>query len=300
MSIHKAIELPESEGGGSTFTAPARLYHYTSQEGLLGILEDGILQCSSAHFLSDAKEIEHAVELAVQRLEIFWNEFEPRDPDIDDDQELVRGLVQQVRGLRSAPVYVFSMSVDGNLLSQWRAYCPESGGYSIGFSSRRLRRLADRQGFKLLRCIYEKDHQRMAIDNLIRETVGTYQEARAEGAPVSSELWRSHKVEFLSAFSELAAAFKDPAFKEEREFRLVSGPFAKTRGKVRYREGPSTPIPYIEFDLREEERNRLPITRTWIGPTPNEKLAIRAVGALMNRYSLGTEVRLSEIPYRTW
>lgn len=301
MTIIDPIKLPESEGGGYTDTTPARLYHYTSQEGLLGILQDGKLHCSSAHYLSDAEEVIYAAELAAKRLKAFWPEFERRNPEIDDDEEMLRGIVREVQALLDSPLYVFSLSVDGNLLSQWRAYCPDEGGYALGFSSRHLQRLAEAQGFDLVRCVYEKDHQRMAIDELIRETVGAYQEAREEGAPVSSELWRRYQVEFLTDFYKRAAAFKDPAFSEEQEFRLVSGPFAENRGNVQYREGPSTPIPYIEFDLREEAPNRLPISGVWVGPTPHPELAKRVLQDLMDRYALpGADVRYSGIPYRTW
>lgn len=301
MPILDSIQLPESEGGGSAFGTPPRLFHYTDQAGLLGILQEGALRCSDAHFLNDAREVRHAVDRLAQRVEVFRADFERRDPQINDDEALLDDLLARARWLLKYPLCVFSLSVDPDLLSQWRAYCPDEGGYAIGFSTRRLKELAETQAFKLVRCIYDEERQDMELDELIREPVEAYQQEREDGAAVSSELFRRHATSFLTRFYQHAAAFKDQAFREEREWRLVADPRAVQSQAMQFRAGASTPVPYIRFLLCEESGQPLPISRVWVGPSPNPDLDLRVIKQLVDVYGLpGADVQASEIPYRNW
>lgn len=301
MPILDPVQLPESEGGGTTYATPTNLYHYTDQSGLLGILGKGVLHCSNAHFLNDAREVRHTVDLVVERIEAFAADFERRDPKINDDEALLESLADHARGLLDRPLFVFCLSLVPNVLSQWRAYCPDEGGYAIGFSSRHLDRFADQQGFKLIRCIYDEEHQRLVLDELIQETMEAYQEERDEGVGVSSKLYRRHEMNFLTEFFQHASAFKDPAFEEEQEWRLVADPRTVHDQEVHFRKGSSTPVPYIHFRLREEGENRLPVSRIWVGPSRNRKLDLRVVDQLVDKYGLsGADVQASETPYRTW
>src|ERR1700722_14019362 len=61
---------------------PAIIYHYTSQEGLLGIFQQKVLWVSSIRHLNDAAEVGFAVELMRERLKplpeddlSLWNPF---------------------------------------------------------------------------------------------------------------------------------------------------------------------------------------------------------------------------------
>ena len=60
----------------------------------------------------------------------------------------------------------------------------------------------------------------------------------------------------------IAPYFKDESFKEEKEWRLaiIEG------GNALFREGDTLIIPYVEFDLKDENGN-LPVDNIWIGPT---------------------------------
>src|SRR5664279_3168950 len=59
-------EKPEKE---ETIPAnPAILYPYTSKEGLLGILKDKCLRCTSIFYLNDSTELEYAQKLILDEL----------------------------------------------------------------------------------------------------------------------------------------------------------------------------------------------------------------------------------------
>ena len=47
---------------------PAILYHYTTQQGLLGIIRDKEIWASHTQYLNDAREFRHALDLIKEEL----------------------------------------------------------------------------------------------------------------------------------------------------------------------------------------------------------------------------------------
>lgn len=68
-------------------------------------------------------------------------------------------------------VCIFSLSQRADDVSQWRAYGPRSGGYSIGFRAEGLREIARRQGCVLAPCVYEPEMQRALIAEAVDPVV---------------------------------------------------------------------------------------------------------------------------------
>lgn len=296
MPIIEPTELPEEQGGGVTYSTPRRLYHYTSPEGLLGIVRENQLRCSAAQYLSDAQELQYAISKIIPVL----REAEPRT---EDEDHLLERIVTRAQGVAERRLYVGSLSVEGNLLSQWRAYCPDTGGIAVGFDGVRLLRLAEAQGFTLVKCVYDEDlHEEMVLD-LVARTVRSYRDEREKGRSVSSDLFREHAVAFLAEFMELAARVKHPKFAEENEWRLVSTPEATNQQTPQFRTGASTLVPYLDFQLTSPEQPSLPLITTYIGPTPHPDIAVRSVEKALRVHAKEAQpvpVEKSGIPYRTW
>ncbi|MFN8012450.1 MAG: DUF2971 domain-containing protein [Holophagaceae bacterium] len=113
-----------------------------------------------------------------------------------------------VSGLLGLPV-ISCLSLQGDVLSQWRAYADDGKGYAIGFRSNQLAKMPVRP----IRVLYDKGAQ-------IREVKTTVQAIHA--AMLAGGL------DELGGFSSLCfglatdlAALKNPAFFEEQEVRLV-------------------------------------------------------------------------------
>lgn len=142
---------------------PSHLFHYTSAEGLLGILKGKKVWATNLSFLNDAKEFEHAIEVTktelTHRAEGAMDELE---------QEFIGRALMWANMFTPKEHYVFAMSKDPDLLSQWRAYCPPGGGFAIGFPTEQLQRMAQRQEFILAPCVYEPDKQQKIVMKLSR------------------------------------------------------------------------------------------------------------------------------------
>ncbi|HEY2467771.1 MAG TPA: DUF2971 domain-containing protein [Terracidiphilus sp.] len=111
------------------------LYHYTTADGLKGIVENEELWATSAYYLNDSAEILYGYRV----LDLALQEWLKRT-NLPEDS-VARGLAESLRSYFGqdalernviTPIYLACFCEEGNLLSQWRAY-GSSGGYSIGF-----------------------------------------------------------------------------------------------------------------------------------------------------------------------
>jgi hypothetical protein len=108
---------------------PGVLYHYTTQQGLLSIATGKSLWATSVHRLEDSTEFSGARDLG--RVQLAQS--------LRSDAELAEHLRQALDSIASVYIYVCCFSEEGDLLSQWRAYCRNGGGVSLGFDPMDLR-----------------------------------------------------------------------------------------------------------------------------------------------------------------
>ena len=59
---------------GSIFQPPAILHHYTTIEGIQGILRDGCLHASAAYYLNDSSEIDYGCILFASVLQKWFDQ----------------------------------------------------------------------------------------------------------------------------------------------------------------------------------------------------------------------------------
>jgi len=259
---------------------PQTIYHYTGQDGFLGILESKSLWLSSVRHLNDAAELRYAADLARALLKAA-----PSERSTPYRESFMKSL----DALENFTVFVASFSNDGgDQLSQWRGYSRNGPGYSIGFDLEKLKTLAGRQGYALVKCCYDPEQNQVTLRNVI---------AGAEASVVSQFSKAPPEVGFMRAFMDVAATMKHPSFKDEQEYRLVA-PFVDGRRSVRLRSGKSFLIPYKTLNFLGEGEN--PITRVYVGPSPHLDLATETVHVHSQHYLTGIEVRSSTVPYRDW
>jgi hypothetical protein len=265
------------------------IFHYTSQNGLLGIIKDKALWLSSILHLSDATEFGYAVELVRTKLTSKLEYINNGDPRHDYYSAILKNLDK----LRELPVFVGSFSEQADLLSQWRAYAHDGVGFSIGFEYEHLKAMAERQGFAIIKCIYEKAEQDAILEDLIN---------LAETLVKDDGYERAMTIIYVGLF-KFAPALKDNSFFEEQEWRVVGNVVQPTNAIPRFRAGKSMLIPYLEYKLAPDDQ-RMPISRVIVGPTPHMGLSISSLG-----YHLKSSENVepdtyaivpSRVPYRSW
>jgi hypothetical protein len=296
---------------------PEVLYHYTSHAGLTGILEKRALWATNIRCLNDEREYELAVTLtgrAIERL-IGGNEVrERRTRSTGKRTALIRGIEDYRAFLRVLPelreagpgqVYVASLSRHGNQLSQWRGYCPNGNGYSVGLSSDALREAPVSPDYFLARCIYDEATQDFVVQHFLRQIAAEY---RAQGITTAIENRGDFRRQRLTElFPLLAPVIKDQSFNEEGEWRLITASVSSRSETLKFRPGRSYIVPYVEAQMAERSNSSGVPTTTWalerivIGPSPNVAVAAESVRILLERYRATVKaIDPSGIPFRAW
>jgi hypothetical protein len=200
--------------------------------------------------------------------------------------------------------FVSSFSEEKDLLSQWRGYCPEGIGFSIGFNLDRLIKWAQQNNCILKPCIYDAEEQKEVLRNLIDKISYKY---KTELNNSSQELKFKKEidllVDLLEEFAKLAPTFKHPKFKEETEWRIIANLYLKLEGSIdsmKYRDGKSMIVPYIEISLPLEE-DKLEVNQVVVGPTHDPILSKASIELLLKSNNVNfNEVQYSTIPFRNW
>lgn len=282
------------------------LYHYTSKTGLLGIIRDKCLWATNILYLSDAAEFSYTLEVSSKVLDTKM-----KDKTLtENESKLILKIYEVVQGNREFHIpntYVACFSEDGDSLSQWRAYCPKTGGFSIGFNYEYLRSLASDQNYKLIECVYDEEpqssHIKSKAQTIVEDIITKYRGQASMWAVKGKDL--EHTImdtasHFFYDLASVAPEIKDKSFEEEKEWRVVSPLHCLAEHSVLHREGPSMIVPYREFKLVKDGQP-MQIGEIVIGPTPHPTLASWSLWTLYT--SSGVEIanaRNSIIPYRAW
>lgn len=214
----------------------------------------------------------------------------------------------------------FCLSEDGDLLSQWRGYADDAHGVSIGFNRMYLERLADLSkatygsGFNLLKveyepCVHEAEvaptyHE---LHNLLKARTFTmssefYLPDVATQKTIAEEITERKENdgywEFTFKLLELFPSLfrlKAPAFREEREWRLLSIMSYGSAEPCHFRSARNRIIPYRAYSLPKID---IPaISEVVLGP--RHETPIKVVESMLKQAGFGeAKVRRSDATYR--
>ena len=263
------------------------LYHYTSVEGLKGILDNESLWLTQIQFMNDSKEFKHAVEIAYQIIK--GKKFKSEDRFL----KYYEALENTLSVSNGARIFIFSMTENPDQLSQWRGYCG-LGGYSIGFNKSSILELASAQYYRLEKCIYDDSEKIKIIENVIDRSVAYF--LRQKGRSDYSKI--VHDSKFYGEFLMVGSIMKHSSFVEENEWRLIGGPFSWKADNARWRTRDGMILPYAEFRLKRDEDGYLPISEVYIGPCKEKNLAADSLKVYKQVTKNLFRMRYSKSPYR--
>lgn len=303
------------------------LYHYTSLEGLLGILEDQKIWATHVRYLNDFSELKNAFEQ--QHIEHLVRSLLPAIADKVTGEFTAPFLIAE----ESYDVFVASFTHDevnerdsnllpGDRLSQWRAYAGNSSGFSLGFDPRGLmqglRRSRVNSGHaiaSLLRCKYSNaekmqiakkigEGRSKIIDDVLKMYLDEFQRQekrepdQAEGHMLKSRALSHVLGAAATDYYLQAAGFKSPSFSEEHEWRIACFTVREKLLQeqtaspddpiIRFRCGRFGMTPYVDFPVDLRSADS-PLRRIVVGPGPHSEESVNAVKLLLR--SKGVAVR---------
>lgn len=285
----------EPQAAGNSF----RLYHYTSPAGLRGIIENGVLWAGDAWFMNDLREARYGIELMRGALEAL-------EPGCEIERRIREQALEAFLDFENNAgelprSHIACLSREGDQLSQWRAY-GRPRGFSIAFDYGWLLQdphllSSPKQPLTVQEVVYEREAQLEKFRSIFDDAV-TDAKGASDGGVDRAGLTN----DFLVSALQRAVWFKDPAFQEEREFRLqfFSGYYKQDSADLKFRDGAMGLTPYMEIQLAPRGARMIRALREVIvGPQPNEAEALRAVRQLLNKNGYDdVEVRPSNVPLR--
>ncbi len=273
-----------------------KLYHYCSAETLNAICSGKKIRFCDIFSMNDFMEMhwgyqvwEHA---ATELITELGKEF------IDNVDLLLHNSGAIALPLASC------FSKHGDTLSQWRAYGNDGKGYSIGFNAELLTQLAVRP----LHVLYNNSEQINEVKAIIK-AIHAIEESNGN----------TRDNDYIEAITQLAfdlAAFKNPAFSEENEIRLIHlvnfepsnrslrivDAGGTSHGKslpaqtIKFFMRDSVPVPYIDLDFTDSG-NINPIEEIILGPKNNALPS--AVSIYLETLGIpNVKVKKSTAPYR--
>lgn len=278
--------------------APTKLlYHYTSLRGLQGMVDSRTLWVSEVRYLNDAEELRHINRWLQHEISAHLHDT---STNAHRRECLAQFSVWLPSRLQDGPMlFVGSFTENGNLLSQWRGYCPHGKGVSIGFGPTKIVVQAERASYLLGRCVYDSERKRTLAQDILQAVMTRADELgpRSRAHPSNSYYHVFQEVE--PDLLRIAALLKDHSFHEELEWRVVS-PVCNdyAEAPISFRDGKSMLIPYMEFPLARSDRGSLLIDHVFMGPTPDMNLAMHSLTRYFSRAGIHHQISNCQIPYR--
>jgi hypothetical protein len=264
------------------------LYHYTSQSGVLGIINDKCIWATDILFQNDSSEFEYGKTMFIA---IVKKKLEARYGKISE--EILNGINENMLFLEN-PVFTISFSEDSDSLNQFRSYSNSVPGYSIGFDVLAIKKgLSGKFQVSFEKCLYDKKEQTDLINRIVDDII----DRSGNDDIISNSL-----MEILAGkIIKYSTMLKHPSFKDEKEWRLIFDYLNPIREFYRFRTGPSYMTPYITVPIDITKT----IKKIIIGPTPNMSLAFRSVVDICyDKKLLGGQyyefIKKSKTPYRKW
>lgn len=277
------------------------LYHYTSIDGVMGILENSEVWATSILHLNDTKEY-------FEGAAIIDEVFKKKKRNSRKYKNFFMDVEQTIDFFTEKDVFVTSFSEHADQLSQWRGYTPQNSGYSIGFDFHRnkfsagnTKWVGENGSFFLVKCIYDDTKKYEMAEALADQFKEQWLAEEKTDWKMGKKRIGQASVVFYKFFrTVLASACKNSSFKEEAEWRFVY--ISPSKEKFRFRKGLSSITPFIQIPLHTNSDDEpAHISEVVIGPTPDKQLTKSSLERFIEtKTALSIPVRLSTIPFRSW
>lgn len=291
-----------------------KLYHYTTAEGVRGIVENREFLATKSDFLNDKLEFQYAVEVMERLTEKYIVNEDLRQRFFSKlKTEIDRlGVITPTCDtdgncdVDEMSFYVVAFSKFQNNALLWAEFT-DFRGYCLEFDYEKIVEGFQHRVFLHGTVIYDEKEQMngllesllSCIRNLIEEGEEDLEGFFEEEASPSEESLQKLIKEMSVVCSVYAMFFKKSFFKGEQEYRFIFPPLLNKTGmdKPNFRLLDQIFLPYImvEFEGGKED---VPLESVMVGAKNNSDIAVRGMRYFLKTQGLDIPVLLSDIPLR--
>ena len=288
-----------------------KLYHYTTADGIRGIVENREFMATKSDFLNDKLEFQYAVEVMERLMEKYIvNEDLRRQFSAKLKAEIDRiGIITSADSIvdedeMSFYVVAFSKQQNNSLL--WAEFT-DFRGYCLEFDYEKIVEGFQHRVFLHGTVIYDEEEQMNGLLESLLSCIHSLVEKGAkdlqgffEEDAVPSEESLDQLVDAMAVVcSVYAMFFKKSYFAGEEEYRFIFPPQHREKGKDKpqFRLLDQIFLPYIMVELEAEQKD-LPLQSVMVGAKNNSDIAVRGMKYFLKTQGLDIPVLLSDIPLR--
>ena len=278
------------------------VWHYTTGEALINIVESGSLYATQVACLNDSTEVRYGETL-------LRNAFFDLQKESSADDE-AQPLFERI--LKSEPVeaphqqtasdwFVTCFSKEKDDLSQWRAYSGGENGFAIAFVAGAF----FGRGCLMVRVNYDKNQHLSAARTIAEAMLRFFREGLVSRTPEERQTWLDDfALDWRTPLGQLAPMVKDPAFRGENEFRIAYEFKPQELSKLRFRQKGSLMSIHMPLvfppTISATQSTQLPIMEVMVGPSRHKEISRLSVDVLLRQRGYkGVPVSMSSIPFQT-
>lgn len=220
-------------------------YHYCSVETFYNILQTGTIRFGNPLNMNDSAEIIWLLGMVKD----FVSKKEEYN-SILKDWDLIENIMKTLLEEMDCP-YIFCLSKEKDVLSQWRSYANDGKGVAIGFDVDFIERHYSLYGIDV---IYNQEKQYDILSKKISDSVLM----KLNNAVKNGNREEIHRksIILVSYILQDAIMCKNPAFQEEKEYRLYCGYNVKDEksiSDIKFKTNDCSIIPYRELCFKGVE-----------------------------------------------
>lgn len=234
------------------------VYHYCGVEAFFNIIKNSTIWLSDVLKSNDSQECIWLRDLVKSKIEAYLSE------NSHDALHAWQTGYQMNESIEdNMTIYATCFSESSDTLSQWRGYAQDGSGLAIGFSKKHLQAINYPYSPMFEKVVYQ--NQERFVNRIVKENIKNMQKKGI--GHVALELNQNYRIEF--------ARYKNPSFKEEKEWRIIlrSRPGSPKINcsfggieflETQFRCADRKIISYLEMDFSQIKQDI--IKEIWIGP----------------------------------
>lgn len=307
------------------------LWHYTSTDGLMGIINSSKENFGKMHFwftrsdcLNDISEGNHILKLyksICEKLytdgtinECFYNGI--KDAEISAHMFINFPLpsdapdeINSAIDLQPCHAYICSFSLKEDSLDMWRYYSKGEGGYGLkltpflfdDYFEFETGDYSEDKEFSMIRSykvIYDDSEKERMLREIITDTYTAYQNSGEDEEYRIKE--SKHRIQYV--LKTLQYRFKNECYSSEQEYRFVFyRPYSKPDllknelPPVKYRKQNDIVVPYIDIVVDKGNKH---LEEVLISPFIKNPIALDTTCEYLAECGFNTKTRISQLPVR--
>lgn len=270
------------------FTVHESLFHYTTIQGLFGIVESNCFWLTNIEYMNDLSETKYASELIKKMLFDICEKVEYSYDFVD--------YLKHINNIESnyEECYIACFSSDGDSLPMWIMYGKEIG-VAIEID------LCSDINFDFGKKCYFKDmiYDEKVLYSFVNKVFDMYHEEYIylkKYKDIKKYIIEDMVRDLIFNILLYKTNIKNKNFIHEKETRLLY--IYDESAEIKYRVKNKLIIPYVEIPIKRTDTKKIPIKSIIVGPGEEQNIIRNSIKKYLESRGYNVEIKLSTIPYR--